>query len=444
MAASPPPPFELPSETLPTVDNLPNPVIMPDVQFSKDTFNAEMEKSKPIDGEVGPVGTVGPTGHPGDKGAEGPEKPETKPEPEAIPEKGTTDDKKVETPTETPAARSNLPEELLTGKKAEPKPDDAIAEIDAMVLPKNAKPEQVASFSKLKAEAKRIIEERTSRITELEANSSNGNGASKAEIESAQERVKLAESKAAELEQTIERIAFTESPRFKQYINDETATLANAKTYLEGTEIDPQVIEFAARVNGAKRIRVLQEAGADPNIIAAVSPYLAQFDNIQRYKTGALENWKAEQGQFLEQQKVVQQQQMEQRRKAEDDVWSQVVSETSSLDPYRKFDKNDPWNARADELNQKGKTIYNGEGVDLKEVGITIRKGIAFDAEHDIRMAITEELRNALAENAKLKSARPGASNGQSSTGISNDATLSPTEASKARFNRELAAARGG
>ncbi len=431
MPASPPPAFELPSETLPTVDSLPNPVIMPDVQFSKDTFNAAMEaeKTKPAETET-PEPTETPVFEP---------KPETKPEPEA--EKGTTDDKKVETPTETPAARANLPEELLTGKKTEPKVDDALSEIDAMVLPKNAKPEQVASFSKLKAEAKRIIEERTARISELETHSSNG--ASKAEIESAQERVKLAESKAAELEQTIERIAFTESPRFKQYINDEAATLANAKTYLEGTEIDPQVIEFAARVNGAKRIRVLQEAGADPNIIAAVSPYLAQFDNIQRYKTGALENWKAEQGQFLEQQKVVQQQQMEQRKKSEDDVWSTTVHELKDLVPLLKFDKNDSWNTRADEILQRAKMVYNGEGVDLKTVAEKLVKGEAYDAMDELRITLTEELNKALAENAKLKSARPGASNGQSSTGISNDATLSPTEASKARFNRELAAARG-
>jgi DUF2075 family protein len=436
MPSAPPAPFQLPSETLPEVAGLPNPVIPTDMEFSKSNFNAQMEAAKvePTETET----TTEPKTAPDFPPATEP-KPETKPEPEAIPEKGTTDDK-IEIPAEvSPASRANLPEELLTGKKPEAKVDDAISELDAMVLPKNAKPEQVASFSKLKAEAKRIIEERTSRITELEGKGSDG--ATKAEIESAQARVAAAEARAKEFEQTIERIAFTESPKFKQFLNDEVATLANAKTYFEGTEINPDIIEYAARLSGSKRIQVLTEAGADPNIIAAVSPYLAQFDNIQRHKAGALENWKVEAAQHAEQYKAQQTAQAEQRRKSEDEVWSQVVTEASKLVPYRKFDKNDSWNSRADELLSKAKTVYNGDGVDLKEVGTIIAKGMAYDALDDVRTTITEELNKALAENAKLKSAKPGASNGQAAA-INGNSNLSPMDQAKARFNQEMGAAR--
>ncbi len=427
-----PPLGQLPTETLPEVAGLPNPVIPSDMQFSKDNFNAAMEaeKGKPAETET-PATTPDfpPT-----------KEPEAAPEskPEATPEPATTADK-VGIPPETPAARATLPEELLTGKKPEPKVDEAISEIDAMVLPKNAKPEQVANFNKLKETAKREIESKLARINELESKTSEG--ASRHEIEAAQERVKAAEAKAAEFEQTIERLAFTESPKFKQFLNDETATLTNAKSYFEGSEIDPNIIEYAARLSGSQRIKVLTDAGADPNLIAAVSPYLAQFDTIQRYKAGALENWKVEAAQQGEAYKAQQDAQIEQRRKAEDEVWNQVIAETSNLDPYRKFDKNDPWNARADELDRKGKAVYNGDGTDLKEVGIVIRKGMAYDAEHEIRVAITEELNKALAENAKLKSAKPGASNGQVAA-VSNNANLSPMEQSKARFNQEMGAAR--
>src|SRR6266850_619790 len=147
---------------------------------------------------------------------------------------------KVET---SPAAKAKLPEELITGKKPEVKVDDAIAEIDAMVLPKNAKPEQVASFAKLKEQSKKVIEEKLARINELETKTSDG--ATRAEIEAAQERVKTAETKTKELESTIERIAFTESPRFKQFLADESSTLTSAKAYFEGTEINPEIIEYA-------------------------------------------------------------------------------------------------------------------------------------------------------------------------------------------------------
>jgi DUF2075 family protein len=311
-----------------------------------------------------------------------------------------------------------------------------------MVLPKNAKPEQVASFAKLKEQAKKVIEEKVGRIRELETKT--GEGASRHEIEAAQERIKAAETARAELEQTIERIAFTESPRFKQFINDETATLTNAKSYFEGTEINPEIIEYAARATGAQRIKILTEAGADASLIGAVSPYLAQYDNIQRYKTGALENWKSEQSKWVEQNNAQQQAAQEQRKKAEDDVWNQVVHELSDLVPFRKFDKNDSWNSRADELLQKAKRVYNGDGVDLKEVGTIIAKGMAYDAVDEVRIALTDELNKVLGENAKLKSSRPGASNGQASVSTNgSDEHLTPAEAAKRRFNSEMSRARG-
>ncbi len=418
---------ELPTETLPTVE-LPNPVIPSDMEFSKSNFREQMEAAKtetPSDPETEPKTTPDFP-------------PATEPKPEVTPEPATTADK-VEIPTETPAARATLPEELLTGKKPEPKVDEAISEIDAMVLPKNAKPEQVANFNKLKETAKREIESKLARINELESKTSEG--ASRHEIEAEQERRKAAEEKAKEYEATIERIAFTESPKFKRFLDDEAATLTTAKSYFEGTEINPDIIEYAARLNGAQRIKVLRESGADAELIAAVSPYLAQFDTIQRYKAGALENWKVEAAQQGEAYKAQQDAQAEQRRKAEDEVWGQVVTEISTLDPYRKFDKHDSWNSRADELLSKAKAVYNGDGVDLKEVGTIIGKGMAYDVEHEIRMAVTEELNNVLKENAKLKSAKPGASNGQVAA-ISNDANLTPMEQAKSRFNQEMGRAR--
>ncbi len=426
-------PVELPTETLPTVE-LPNPVILPDMEVSKGIFNQAMEEAKNASPEETPTevstpeSKIEPTLE---------EKQEATPEPE----KGTTDDKKVELPSETTASKANLPEELLTGVKPEPKIDDAIAEIDAMVLPKNAKPEQVASFSKLKEQSKKVIEEKLARINELESKTSEST--SRVEIEAASERVKAAEAKAKEFEATIERLAFTESPKFKQMLNDETATLTAAKAYFEGTEINPDIIEYAARLSGAKRIQVLTEAGADPNIVAAVSPYLAQFDSIQRHKAGALENWKVEAAQQSEAYKSQQEVQLQQRRKAEDEVWTQTVHELSDLVPLRKFEKNDSWNSRADELLQKAKQVYNGDGVDLKEVATKLLKGEAYDALDEVRIAITEELNKVLKENARLKSAKPGASNGQISSGASTDHNLPPLEQAKSRFNQEMAKARG-
>lgn len=404
---------------------LPNPVLPSDLDLSKQTFREAMEAEKSKPEETLEATIV---------------EPETQP---AAPEP----EKKVDEPPETTTSdKSKIPAELISGKKTETPPekvDDAIAELDAMVLPKNAKPEQVASFAKLKEQAKKVIEEKVGRIRELETKTSEG--ASRTEIEAASERVKAAETKAKELESTIERIAFTESPRFKQFLNDESATLASAKAYFEGTEINPEIVEYAARTTGSQRVKILREAGLDAELIASVQPYLAEFDKIQRYKAGALENWKAESAQMSEQRKVQQEAQITQRRAEEDKVWEASASKLKpEIAAFTKFDGNDDWNKRADELVAEWKRIYNGENVDLETVSDTLGKGLAFDAEHEIRMAVTDELNKALSENAKLKAAKPGASNGQITTAPSNDANLPPIEQSKRTFNSELAKARGG
>jgi hypothetical protein len=402
----------------PVQTELPNPVIPEGIELSKKIFNDAMSVETPKE----QVKETEPTKEPEPKV----EAPEKKEEPVKEPE--------------LPPAAKKLPEELITGKKSEPKVDDAIAAIDAMVLPKNAKPEQVASFSKLKEQSKKVIEEKLGRIRELEAKTSEGT--TRAEIEAAQERVKAAEAKAKEYESTIERLAFTESPRFKQFLSEETASLAGAKAYFEGTEINPEIIEVAARTAGSQRIKMLRDAGADADMIAAVSPYLAQYDTIQRHKAGALENWKAESTQYAEAQKAQQEAAIAQRRKSEDDVWSKAVSELSDLVPYRKFDKNDPWNSRADELIQNAKKIYNGEGIDLKEVAVKIIKGEAYDALDEVRIALTEELNNTLKENERLKAAKPSAGNGQVT--VKSEANLTDEERRKQSFNMEMSRAKGG
>lgn len=404
---------------------LPNPVLPSDMDVSKKFFNDAMAAE-----QKGETTETQETVQ------------ETKPPPEVV--RPPEETKPETTPSEaTPASKSKLPEELITGKKPEAKVDDAIAEIDAMVLPKNAKPEQVASFAKLKEQAKKVIEEKVGRIRELETKTSDTG--SRVEIDAAQERVKAAEARSKELESTLERVAFTESPRFKRFIADEAATLASAKTYFEGTDINPDIVEYAARTTGAQRVKILREAGADPELIASVQPYLVQYDNIQRYKAGALENWKAESAQMAERQKAQQEAELQNRRSEEDKVWTGSVSKfENELVPLRKFEKNDPWNTRSEELKTRAKAIYNGDGISLDVVADTILKGVAYDALDEVRVALTEELNKLILENGKLKAAKPNGGTVQgtaTTTTADNDNTI---DGAKRRWSAEMGKAQTG
>jgi hypothetical protein len=424
------PPAEIKTETV-----LPNPVIPEGMDLSKKFFNDAMAAEKPTASEPEVV--------------EKPETPAEEVKPGAQPEKTEKDPKFDQlskdagaVPTApTTSERSKLPEELISGRKPEVKVDESIAEIDAMVLPKNAKPEQVASFAKLKEQSKKVIQEKLQRINELETKTSDGS--TRAEIEAAQERVKTAEAKAKELESTIERLAYTESPKFKHFIVDESDTLKAAKSYFEGTEINPEIVEVAARSAGSQRIKVLTDAGADPNLVAAVAPYLAEYDAIQRKKVSALENWKTESTQWAESQRAQQEAAVTQRRASEDKIWDQVASKLKGeVAAFQKFDSHDDWNARGDTLMAEWKKVFNGEDVNLETVAEMIGYGVAFKAEHEIRMAVTEELNQKIKENERLKAAKPtgGATQGSAPNGA---AELSPVDAAKKRFNDELAKARG-
>jgi hypothetical protein len=395
------------------------PAPLEDAEFSKSNFNKAMEDAK---GE--------------------PEKPVEVPDPVKQDKVATPEEKKPTEPEATP--KKGIPEELLTGKKEEPPVDEAIAQIDAMVLPKNAKPEQVASFGKLKEEAKKQIESKLARITELEQKTSDT--ASKAEIEAAKERVKVAEERAAAAEQTVERIAFTETPKFKQFLAEETSSLDGAKAYLAGTEINPDIIDVAARLTGSKRLEVLRNAGIEGETSGAVLPYLAQYDAIQRNKTAALDNWKAESNQWQQGQKAKEEAQQAQQKAEEDRVWSSVISEAENeFLPFRKVKDNPEWNTQSEELKNGAKQIFNGEGVDLKTVATTIAKGKAYDVLNDVLQNVIGRVNELTAENTRLKAARPDAGSSQTSgTQVKPDENMTDEDRRKQSFNQAMQTARGG
>ncbi len=401
---------------------LPNPVIPPDMDFSKSAFNDALAAAK----------------------GEEPEKPESpepvKDEPPIKVEKESTD-KSTDKPTESSETKSLIPEELISGEKEQAKIDDALAEIDAMSLPKSAKQPKVESFNALKEKSKQLLEAKIARIAELESKQSDAT--SKAEIEAAQERVKQAEEKAREYESTIERLAFYESPKFKQFGADEEAQLASAKTYFAGTDINPEIIEVAARSAGPNRIRILKEAGLDSDTISAVAPYLASFDTIQRNKAAALEGWKTDSAKYAEQQKAQAEAETAQRKSQEENVWNtELTKARNTVAPLRKFEKNDAWNTRADQLASRAQQIFSGEGTTLNEMADVIAKGVAYDALEEVRLDLTNQLKLLRQENSKLKAAKPDGGTSSGDNGAKLTDTMTPDERAKASFNAELQKAR--
>src|SRR5882724_11718534 len=339
-----------------------------------------------------------------------------------------------------PADKSSaIPDDIIAPPKDEPKQDEVIAAIEAMQLPKSAKPEQIARFSDLKEKAKSRIESQAKTIHELEEKI--GQTTNKAELESLQSKLTAAEEKATKIEEDFSRTAYEQSPRFRsKFVAREVTAIEGAKKCLEGTEISPEIIEVAARVTGQKRRDILKNAGIEGDLLSEVAPYLVSYDSIQSDKKAALDNWRGESARLVEENNAKAQAEKARKAANENRVWESVFHKTDLI-PLRKSKENAEWNTRAEELSVRAKEIFNGEGVPLDTFAETIQKGVAYDAVNDVLNKVLAENKNLKAENANLKSARPGAAmtvtNGAAPK--VDETKMKPEERHKATFNEEMA-----
>lgn len=342
---------------------------------------------------------------------------------------------------------TKLPEDIFTPDEPTPtKPvqeDEAIKEIRESTLPEGTKARTLKSFQQLRDLSVSHLEKANARVRELESKLSqqSGNGA----VEDYQKQITQERQKYAELEERFGRALFTESPRFQQMFSEpEKAAIDGAKAYLEGTEINPNLVDVIIHATPKRRLDMLNEAGATPDQIAAIVAQISRYDDIQRSKGKAIENWKTDVAQMSEQETAYRQQQEEKRRQEEETIWEQVVSSADLL-PLKKSKNDQAWNNRIPEIIQKAKTDFNGNEATLPDLGLVILKGRAYDALSEVVDKLTERLNNLISEGAKLKAVKPGGEMTQAIPGIGKPdlSKMSPDEVSAAIFRANQGKAQG-
>lgn len=369
-------------------------------------------------------------------------------EPDKEPPPVTSAEAKPDPPVPADASRhTKLPEDIFTpDEPTPPKPvqeDEAIKEIRESTLPEGTKARTLKSFQQLRDLSVSHLEKANARVRELEAKlgqQSNG------DVEAYKKQITEGQQKYAELEERFGRALFTESPRFQQMFSEpEKAAIDGAKAYLEGTEINPNLVDVIIHATPKRRLDMLNEAGATPDMIAAIVAQVSRYDDIQRSKGKAIENWKTDVAQMSEQEATYRQQQEAKRRQEEETVWEQVVSSADLL-PLKKSKNDQGWNNRIPEIIQKAKTDFNGNEATLPDLGLVILKGRAYDALSEVVDKLTERLNNVLSEGAKLKAVKPGGEMTQAIPGVSGTKDLSkmsPDEVSAAIFRANQAKAQG-
>lgn len=307
-------------------------------------------------------------------------------------------------------ADSEFPDEFLTGKKQAP-PEQGDADIKKLLEaepPAQLRSEAAKeSFKTWKAEAAKVIEARNAKIADIEAKlAAQGKVAASPELT---QQLKDRDAKLAEYEALIERSNFQLSPKFQKFVNAEKSALDGAREYLKDTEIQPGVIDMAAQLVGRARMKVLTDAGADAETIAAVAPYLAQVDAIRRDREEAIGTAKATAEQWAAEQKQQEAAQAERRTAEEDRVFSQTGAKVAQeFEPFMEVPGNEKWNAQRTALQDEAKQFFNGS-LPLERVAEIAYYGVGAKVVHAMFHSLREKFVAAQAEITALKGAQPGA-----------------------------------
>lgn len=219
---------------------------------------------------------------------------------------------------------------------------------------------------------------------------------------------KAATDRAAKLEQELERAAYDRSPKFQRFGAEETAEITSAKSYLEGTEINPSVLELAARTTGQSRLKLLRDAGMDAETIAAVGPHLARADAIRRERDASLENWKAGAAADQQAQQTRATQEEAQRRQQEETVFKTVGEQMrTKLEAFQKVEGHEKWNAMV-EQNEKDAADFFAGKKSLPELAELAYLGVSSRTTKVMNDELRRQLNVANEELGRLRAAQPG------------------------------------
>ncbi len=328
------------------------------------------------------------------------------PEPQPTPQKTEKPPKEAAPDKPTTPQPDEIPDELLTGKPAEPKEktdDDEFGD-----LPASASEKSKTGWKALK-EAKHVLSVENAELKKAVAQlkqSTHVDTKFAEELESHKKRV-------TELEAIVERKAFEESPRFKQYGVKEGQITEAAKKHFKGSELKPELFDVVARLEPQDRMTFLEERGADVKLLTALAPHFANLDVLHAEKDATLANHKEHYKDWETQERA----QAEARQKAE---MEQELSEFQkfgeellpNLVAFKRFNGADKWNSGVDTGKELAQKVFKGEASN-GEIAEVIWRGVRAKALEDLYVKVVEKNKSLQEQLGKLTAASPNMGSGQ-------------------------------
>lgn len=306
-------------------------------------------------------------------------------------------------------ARAKTPLDVAPTEEKKPDAPPAVEDELKTLIASEPPPNASASSKANHAAMRKGLERANATIAELKAERDALKNKAPVVTPELEERLKAAEQVAKEREAELERVAFERSPKFQRFIKESDAELASAKAYLEGSEVNPNVIDIASKTVGSKRVALLTESGMDASTIAAVTSHLARVDAINREREAAVENWKETNSQWNAEQVKAAEAKAAAIKANEDKVFAEVGKKVAaSLAPFQKVEGNDEWNSAVDQRLQEAQEFFDGKRP-LNETSQLIYEGIAGRVYKDAFEDLRTKYNDLVAENERTKASRPGA-----------------------------------
>lgn len=354
--------------------------------------------------------------------------------------------KVVEPKTETakPAdGKPEMPDEIITGKKTTA--DDVLLNEKP---PEHLKGAARQSFEKQQQQYNeritRLREERDALAKEKEELAAKYDPEVVKSRDAALEALKAEKARADEHAAALRLTAFERTPEYQSLLKNEQAEIENAKTYIEGAEIDPNVIALAAQAKGPQRIKILRDGGIELDSIGAIVSHLSAADRYAAERTNELAN----SGALLAQREAQQEQQRQameaQAREEQTRIFGEAITKAKTdLKPFRRVEGNDAWNQQITELESTAQRFFNGKA-DLVELAHVAVKGVAYDVLDTMVTKQAATITELKAELGRLKAAQPTIDRAAETKLTATNGTVDQMAESRALFNRNLEAARNG
>lgn len=300
----------------------------------------------------------------------------------------------------------------IASAKTEKKPDapaveEEIASLISSEPPANASPSSKANHAAMR----KGLERADAKIKEMARELEEARGKTSAGPAEVETKLKETQAALAERDALIERVAFERSPKFQAFIKNSEAELTAAKAYIpDRSEVNPNVIDLAARAVGAKRAAILNESGMDATTIGLVGSHLARADAINREREAAQENWKATQAEWGAEQQKAQETRSAQVKANEDKIFSAVgkkVAET--LAPYQKTNGENPeWDSGVDARFSEAQEYFDGKKP-LEAIAEVIYNGLACETYRNAFEDLRTKYNDLVVETERITAAKPGA-----------------------------------